>query len=98
RQVDTYIALSEFARRKCVDGGLPGDRVVVKPNFVSPDPGVGKGQGGYALFVGRLWEEKRLRTLAAAWRTAAALPLRRLGDGTVNNTAWPEGVAWLGAQ
>lgn len=98
RQVDTYIALSEFARRKFVVGGLPGDRVVVKPNFVSPDPGVGEGQGGYALFVGRLSEEKGLRILAPAWRTAAALPLRVVGDGTLNDTAWPEGVAWLGAR
>jgi glycosyltransferase involved in cell wall biosynthesis len=41
RRVDLYIALSEFARRKFIEGGLPASRIVVKPNFVSPDPGVG---------------------------------------------------------
>jgi len=98
RQVDTYIALSSFARRKFVAGGLPGDRVVVKPNFVSPDPGVGQGRGGYALFVGRLSEEKGLKTLATAWRTATAIPLRVVGDGPLSDTAWPEGVTLLGVQ
>ena len=58
KQVDLYIALSEFARRKFIEGGLPQDRIVVKPNFVSPDPGAGEGRGDYALFVGRLSEEK----------------------------------------
>lgn len=96
-QVNVYIALSEFARRKFIEGGLPRDRIVVKPNFVSPDPGIGQGQGGYALFVGRLSEEKGLRTLAAAWRMASALPLRVVGDGPLNETAWPEGATWLGA-
>jgi glycosyltransferase involved in cell wall biosynthesis len=95
--VDTYIALSEFARRKFIEGGLPRDRIVVKPNFVSPDPGIGQGQGGYALFVGRLSEEKGLRTLAAAWHMSPGLPLRVVGDGPLNEIAWPEGATWLGA-
>ena len=67
-QVDAYIALSEFARRKFIDGGLPPDRIVVKPNFVSSDPGTGEGRGGYALFAGRLSEEKGIQVLVAAWR------------------------------
>jgi glycosyltransferase involved in cell wall biosynthesis len=96
-QVDTYIALSEFARRKFIEGGLPRDRIVVKPNLVSPDPGIGQGQGGYALFVGRLSEEKGLRTLAAAWHMSPGLPLRVVGDGPLNEIAWPEGATWLGA-
>ena len=58
RQVDIYFALSELARRKFVEGGLPEGRIVVKPNFVSSDPGAGEGHGGYALFASRLSEEK----------------------------------------
>ena len=38
RQVDLYIALTEFARQKFIEGGLPADKIVVKPNFVHPDP------------------------------------------------------------
>ncbi|MCU1339066.1 MAG: hypothetical protein JWO19_4647 [Bryobacterales bacterium] len=97
-QVDAYIALSEFARRKFIEGGLPRDRIVVKPNCVSPDPGAGDGRGGYALFVGRLSEEKGVGTLAAAWRKSNTIPLRVAGDGPLRDTAWPEGVTWLGIQ
>ena len=33
-KVTRYIALNEFSRRKFIAGGLPAERVVVKPNFV----------------------------------------------------------------
>ena len=36
--VDCYIALTEFSRRKFIEGGLPAEKIVVKPNFVAPDP------------------------------------------------------------
>src|SRR4051794_39402509 len=54
RQVDQYIALTEFMRGKLIEGGFRADQIAVKPNFVSPDPGVGGHRGRYALFVGRL--------------------------------------------
>jgi glycosyltransferase involved in cell wall biosynthesis len=81
RKVDLYIALSEFARRKFIEGGVPESRIVVKPNFVSPDPGVGEGRGGYALFVGRLSAEKGISVLASAWRELPDIPLVVAGDG-----------------
>ena len=76
RQVDVYIASGEFARRKFIDGGLPGDRIVVKPNFVSPDPGVGEGRGGYALFVGRLAKREGHRDAGSGMANAARYSLR----------------------
>jgi glycosyltransferase involved in cell wall biosynthesis len=81
REVDLYIALSEFARRKFIEGGLPASRIVVKRNFVAPDPGVGAGTGGYALFVGRLSAEKGISVLASAWGELADIPLVVVGDG-----------------
>jgi glycosyltransferase involved in cell wall biosynthesis len=82
RTVDVFIALTEFARQKFIEGGLPADRVVVKPNFVHPDPGPGAHDGGYALFAGRLSPEKGVRTLLAAWeRLGAGIPLKIAGDG-----------------
>jgi glycosyltransferase involved in cell wall biosynthesis len=81
-KVDLYIALSEFARHKFMEGGLPPDRIVVKPNFVDPDPGPKQDDGAYALFVGRLSKEKGLSVLLSAWkRLRAAIPLRIAGDG-----------------
>jgi len=81
RMVDCYIALGEFARQKFIQGGLPANKVVVKPHFV-PDPSVGDGHGQYALFVGRLSPEKGVQTLLQAWeRLAGKIPLKIVGDG-----------------
>lgn len=80
-QVALYVALTEFGRSKFIEGNLPAERIVVKPNFVDPDPGVQRGRGTHALFVGRLSPEKGLRTLAGAWRTLRGIPLAIVGDG-----------------
>jgi glycosyltransferase involved in cell wall biosynthesis len=82
RAVDVYVALTGFARDKLAEGGLPAERLVVKPNFVHPDPGAGPGDGGFALFAGRLTAEKGVDLLLAAWRRSRpALRLRIVGDG-----------------
>jgi glycosyltransferase involved in cell wall biosynthesis len=100
--VDTYVALSEFARDKCIEGGLPAARVVVKPNFVSPDPTPGKGDGGYAAFVGRLEAEKGVETLIAAWRRhMKGVRLKIVGHGPLAGdvqraVAECEDIEWLG--
>lgn len=100
--VDRYIALSDFARAKFIEGGLPADKIVVKPNFVDPDPGAGDGSGGYALFVGRLTVEKGIQTLLDAWAMARnPIPLKIVGDGPLRGHVEAEanripGVEYLG--
>jgi glycosyltransferase involved in cell wall biosynthesis len=80
--VDTYIALSRASRAKLVEGGLDASRIVVKPNFVYPDPRKGPGGGGYCLYVGRLSAEKGLLTLLKAWRSPGiSWPLKIVGAG-----------------
>ena len=80
--VDAYIALSEFSRRKFIEGGLPANKIAVKFNFVYPEPGTGDGNGGYAVYVGRLSPEKGVETLLKAWRAIGkAVPLKIAGDG-----------------
>ncbi|NOZ95648.1 MAG: glycosyltransferase family 4 protein [Acidobacteria bacterium] len=82
RVVDRFIALSSFQRAKLVTAGLPEDRVVVRPNFLSRDPGMGPGDGGFGLFVGRLVAAKGIRTLLEAWnRYSPGMPLKVVGDG-----------------
>jgi glycosyltransferase involved in cell wall biosynthesis len=82
RGVNCFVALSEFSRRKFMQGGIAADKVVVKPNFVHPDPGCGDGSGKYALFIGRLSPEKRVLTLLAAWeRLRVRIPLLIVGSG-----------------
>jgi glycosyltransferase involved in cell wall biosynthesis len=104
QKVDVFIALTEFARQKFIQGGLPADRIVVKPNFVHPDPGPGAHDGGYALFAGRLSPEKGVRTLLAAWeRLGAGIPLKIAGDGPLAREIARACerhplIEWLGAQ
>lgn len=81
-KVNRIIAVTEFSRRKMVQAGLPLEQVVVKPNFVYPDPGEGEGERDYALFVGRLAPEKRVSTLLDAWsKLTEPIPLKIVGDG-----------------
>ncbi|HXE11191.1 MAG TPA: glycosyltransferase [Bryobacteraceae bacterium] len=81
-KVSAYIALTDFAREKFIEGGLPGGKIRVKPNFIHPDPGIGPGAGKYALFMGRLTPEKGVRTLLDAWKILdGAMPLEIAGDG-----------------
>ena len=79
--VDCYIALTEFSRAKLIAGGLPADRIRVKPNFVLPDPGPKNGEGDYALFVGRLVKSKGVPAMLEAWKELPAVPLHIVGDG-----------------
>lgn len=102
--VDLYIALTQFVRDKFVEAGFPEEKLVVKSNFVYPDPGCGNGEGGYALFVGRLSPEKGLGTLLAAWKQLGRnWKLKIAGEGPMSGEieafcAERGDVEWLGPQ
>lgn len=79
-KVTRYIALNEFCRQKFIQGGLPAERILIKPNFVdfATQPEVGR--NGF-LFVGRLSVEKGIETLAAAMKQLNHIELRVAGTG-----------------
>ncbi|HEY6290845.1 MAG TPA: glycosyltransferase family 4 protein [Terriglobia bacterium] len=81
-KVDHIIAVTQFSRKKMVEAGLPAEQVMVKPNFVYPDPGEGQERRDYALFAGRLSPEKRVNTLLVAWsKLSEPVPLLIAGGG-----------------
>ncbi len=102
--IDIYIALTEFGRDTFVRGGLPQEKIVIKPNFVYPDPGVGHGQGGYAIFVGRLSDEKGIKTLLDAWSLLESeVPLKIVGAGPLDAqvqaaASRDPSITWIGQQ
>lgn len=79
--VQRYVALTEFARERFIAGGLPADRIVVKPNALTSPPPAGSGKGGHVVFVGRLSAEKGVHTLIDAWRALPDIRLKIAGDG-----------------
>ncbi|MEQ9619035.1 MAG: glycosyltransferase family 4 protein [Deltaproteobacteria bacterium] len=82
KKVDTYIVFTEFYKRKFIEGGLPGDKIAIKPHFLDPDPGCrAHGPGDYALFVGRFDEVKGIYTLLNAWKHTKNIPLKIVGRG-----------------
>jgi len=85
RSVDTYVALSRISRDHFVAGGLPAEKIHIKPNFLSGDVGPRTWPGEYALFVGRLSPEKGILEMIAVWRRLPHIPLVVVGDGPVRD-------------
>jgi glycosyltransferase involved in cell wall biosynthesis len=82
-RVDRFIALTGFARALfSTYAQIPAEKISVKPNS-APDPGLGDGAGGYALYVGRFSVEKGIDTALAAARLVEGLgmPLKVAGSG-----------------
>jgi glycosyltransferase involved in cell wall biosynthesis len=103
--VDLFVAVSEFQRELLVRGGLPADKVAVKPNFAGSDRWeTGKNTEEVALFVGRLSPEKGIRTLLSAWNSGKIpLRLKIIGDGPMAEevracSAANSAVEYLGLQ
>ena len=79
-KVACYIALNEFPRNKFIEGGIPAERIVVKPNFVDFPVPVNLPRQGL-LFVGRLSVEKGIKTLVEAAAQLNDPELKVAGDG-----------------
>jgi len=79
-KITRYIVLNEFCRRKFIDGGLPANKLSIKPNFVDvPVADDLNRQGG--LFVGRLAEEKGIAVLLKALDVSPQISVDVVGTG-----------------
>lgn len=98
--VDVYVALTAFARSRFVAGGLPEERILLKPNTVE-DPGPPTPPGAGAVFVGRLSPEKGIDLLLDAWQALPDVRLTIVGDGPLRGrveqaAAQNPAIAFLG--
>jgi glycosyltransferase involved in cell wall biosynthesis len=81
-KVFRHVTTSRAARDIYVGAGWAESSIGVIPNFIYPDPGAGSGDGGYAVFLGRLDAVKGIDTLLAAWQNHGIdYPLRVAGAG-----------------
>jgi glycosyltransferase involved in cell wall biosynthesis len=103
RAVDAHIALNDFSRQIFVRGGLPADKLFVKPNFV-PHSDLGSRHREMKLvFAGVISRSKGVELLLEAWRMAAIerFDLVLIGDGPdrerlQHQYAEEPRVTWLG--
>jgi glycosyltransferase involved in cell wall biosynthesis len=99
-KVGRFIALTDWAKQMFIEGGLPAERIVVKPNCIARPPAFGGHQRSGGLFVGRLDEQKGIEILLRAWRQID-YPLRIIGDGPLSNLVAhhvDERIVYLGRQ
>lgn len=101
KKVSAFFAISEFTRKKYIEAGFDPQRMFVKPNFLSGEIDKGQGSGNYAVFVGRLSEEKDLETLLSAWEILGSnYQLKIIGDGPMADLARQASLScnieWLG--
>lgn len=80
-QVSVFICSTRFYSMKFTEGGLPAEKLMLKPHFVLADPGVRHTSGDYALFIGRLATEKGIETLLRAWEALKGPALKIRGEG-----------------
>jgi glycosyltransferase involved in cell wall biosynthesis len=86
-RVQRFIVLTQFARDLFTrHAQIPAAKICIKPNS-APDPGRGAGAGGYALYVGRLSQEKGIEPLlaAAVHGEGLGMPLLVAGDEPLRN-------------
>jgi len=85
KDVDVFIALTEMQRKIMIRAGLPEERIMIKPHFVS-DPGrrsTSPSESNVVLYAGRLSPEKGVRLLLDAWGDSAPPKLELIiaGEG-----------------
>lgn len=99
RRVTRYIALNHFCLDKFIAGGLPAERLRIKPNFVAnSDEPQWDGRGG-GLFIGRLSQEKGLSVLINAAARLERPNLKVVGAGPLEPLVRQAfGSAFLGPQ
>jgi glycosyltransferase involved in cell wall biosynthesis len=96
KKITRFIVFNEFCRQKFIEGGLPAERIVVKPNFVDYSSTIESSRQGF-LFVGRLSVEKGLSTLLKAIVLVTHAQLRVAGVGPESvNLEGVTGVVHLG--
>ncbi|MDQ1352911.1 MAG: hypothetical protein QG657_3217, partial [Acidobacteriota bacterium] len=85
RNVDQFLATSQFLKAKFMEAGFPGDKIEVFPNFIDFEPVKEVSLPGpytvYAVYLGRLSKEKGLLTLLNAFTGLPHLPLKIVGSG-----------------
>jgi len=108
RVPSAFIALSEFSKDLFIEGGLPEDRIFIKPNFIK-DPiqnndtlSLNQEKKNEFLYVGRISDEKGVEQIVECWlRFKPDSRLVIAGDGPMkkqleSKSKGADNIEWLG--
>jgi len=85
KMIDVYVMATEFGREKYIRSGLEADKIIVKPNIIYPNILKKDRDNGYALYAGRLSQEKGIEVLLLAWKKIKGFRLKIVGAGHLLN-------------
>jgi len=81
KAIDGYIALTDFNKKLFIRAGLSEDKIYVKPNFFQNLGNNSTNDENYAIYLGRISEEKGVSILIKAWKRIKGFRLLIIGDG-----------------
>ena len=98
--VTQFIVLNEFCRNLFIEGGLPAERLRIKPHFVhGPERIDADAPRAGGLFIGRLSAEKGIAVLRDALAATPGHAVQIIGDGPLSaQVSASFGARWRGAQ
>jgi len=79
--VDRFIVATEFSKSKYVQAGISSEKIMVLPHFVEEPSHHASSKEEYALYAGRLSQEKGVDLLLKAWEQIKDIPLYIVGGG-----------------
>jgi glycosyltransferase involved in cell wall biosynthesis len=99
-KVQAFIALNEFSKSIFVRGGLPEDKIFVKPNFTYAAAVHKEPRRSQFVFVGEISVQKGVALLLDAWAEAAPDEARLLMIGYALSRRYSSlrNVTWCGRQ
>lgn len=82
KKIGGYICLTEFAKDLLLQSGIPEEKIYLCPNHIdtsifTPQYGGGK----YVLYVGGLYRDKGVMTIAKAFAELPQIPVKFMGAG-----------------
>lgn len=85
-KIDVFISPSNFLKKKLIEGGIPEEKIVIKPHFtkckeVKPSYEF----DNCAVYMGRLSREKGLFTLLKTWEEIPDITLKIMGNGPIRS-------------